>query len=259
VFHEEQQLEFWQLCVGAMGSQAHQTTYFEGRLRQIMLDHQDALRQLMADLSLYSHTDHSVVGITSDMRDRAGDDPHDNMQASHQSAPILEEAPSSRDPKMPNAEQNNRQSNSAGDSLVVASNMGSARMLRSCAGIRISGDVQSEEEKIRSFMHDNRDLRQILGKAFGPVQALVSACEQLDEPERSGLLASFINAVGFEIIVVCMIFANCIYTIMTTNWEVAHIGQERPHVLKIIDNTFLGFYLLELILRLLVHRCFFFL
>jgi len=235
-----------------MESHAPDEAHFEERLRLIILDHQDALCRLMAEARACSPADCSDVGITVNTEE-CKDDVSKSM-------PIL---PAQQDPNAMQAQHKSKPSHSPASCVTTdvpqdGSNKTTLRMLRSSAGLETGGNLESIEVEIKKYMHDRDDLSRLKGRASKPMHYVMSIWQQLEEPKRSGILSNFIQSTGFEVMVTCVIFANCIYTILATNWEITHIGEPNPLELTIMDKSFLGFYLLELTLRLLVHRWFYF-
>jgi len=80
----------------------------------------------------------------------------------------------------------------------------------------------------------------------------------LREPRRVGKLAEFVQSHTFQAIVVAVVIFNCIYTILDTNWEMRHLGQPKFVSTHILEISLACFYLVEVMLRLIVHRCYFF-
>jgi len=78
---------------------------------------------------------------------------------------------------------------------------------------------------------------------------------KLREPKRSGILASVARSKRFKGLCAFVIFLNAICAIAGAN--VAVQGGDTG-VFKVLEDMFFGFYLLELTLKLLVHRMYFF-
>lgn len=78
------------------------------------------------------------------------------------------------------------------------------------------------------------------------------------EPARTGLLATFVNSSVFQMSCSFVIFVNAITTSISADFDMAHLGSKSNEMSERIELAFLVFYALELILKLAVHRCFFF-
>lgn len=79
----------------------------------------------------------------------------------------------------------------------------------------------------------------------------------LDEPPRRGLLASFLNPY-FNNLAALVILVNAVYMIHSTNSEAASPGTEPSAAQNTIEVVFVSFYCVELLLKVLVHRGFYF-
>jgi voltage-gated sodium channel len=78
------------------------------------------------------------------------------------------------------------------------------------------------------------------------------------EPERTGVLAEVVLSKAFQGIAGFIILLNCVYMVVTANAQVEDPGAEPTEMDKAANMFFLMFYTLEVILKLLVHRGFFF-
>jgi voltage-gated sodium channel len=84
----------------------------------------------------------------------------------------------------------------------------------------------------------------------------------LKEPERTGLLADIVRNRWFEKVVQFVILSNCLEMGLSANYEMEHVP-EIPDGLEwtaftVFDIIFQIFYTVELVLKLAVHREFFF-
>ncbi|CAE7756087.1 SFH12 [Symbiodinium sp. CCMP2456] len=85
----------------------------------------------------------------------------------------------------------------------------------------------------------------------------LSWAANLEEPERTSCLAAFIQDPIFVSAVVCAIVANTAYTTYSANYEMETLGQEHEYH-QTMEAVFLGVFVLELLLKLFVHRLYFF-
>jgi hypothetical protein len=79
----------------------------------------------------------------------------------------------------------------------------------------------------------------------------------VEEPNRTGLLARLITSMVFEMVVCIVILMNCAFMIYAANDVMLHDGQE-TRVVKMGEWAFQIFYSVELMLKLIVHKQFFF-
>lgn len=79
----------------------------------------------------------------------------------------------------------------------------------------------------------------------------------LEEPPREGRLAHFTNSQGFESLCAAVIMVNAVFTLCTTNWEIENLGEDPTLLMVLGEAFFLGFYCVELLMKLTVHRFFF--
>jgi len=120
-----------------------------------------------------------------------------------------------------------------------------------------SVDLFPSENKLHTFIRENNKFGR-LAAHFEPLHRALSAWDNLEEPIRVGYLADFVQSMKFETFIFAVIFANCAYTVVTTNWEMAHINEKEPLAMRLVGVCFLSIYTVELIFKLVVHRQFFF-
>jgi len=80
----------------------------------------------------------------------------------------------------------------------------------------------------------------------------------IEEPPRTGRLADLVQGAAFEALCATVILINSAFMIHTTNWEIDNLRQKPPPTVQWIEFVFVLFYTVELILRLAVHRLYFF-
>mmetsp|Transcript_97 Transcript_97/g.340 ORF Transcript_97/g.340 Transcript_97/m.340 type:complete len:753 (+) Transcript_97:25-2283(+) len=128
---------------------------------------------------------------------------------------------------------------------------------------RSSSTFESRLPETLSFMER---LKTSAGKTQIPVvrsmyQTLWWAIEfwlTLTEPPRTSVLASIVASVLFDWLGMAVIVCHTVFTILYTNWEIQHFGQEPPVAAVATEVSFQSFYIVEVLLRLLVHRLYFF-
>jgi len=77
------------------------------------------------------------------------------------------------------------------------------------------------------------------------------------EPERTGILAQMVLSDKFELVVSGIILLYVLFTIVETNWVLSKGADNPPVVLWVLEVVFESAYLLEVTLRILVHRLFY--
>jgi hypothetical protein len=83
--------------------------------------------------------------------------------------------------------------------------------------------------------------------------------KRLKEPDRKGRLAEVADSKRFESLCATVILINAVFTLLVTNWEMNNLGEEPTTFMFVAELFFLIFYLLELVLKIQVHRFYFFL
>jgi hypothetical protein len=102
-------------------------------------------------------------------------------------------------------------------------------------------------------------LASLLGNRFRqPLVWLAEWIDFIEEPERKGSLYRLTASRTFENVVALSICVNAIFVAASTDWEVKHHGAELPLFFQFADASFLCFFCIELALRLIVHRQYFF-
>jgi hypothetical protein len=80
----------------------------------------------------------------------------------------------------------------------------------------------------------------------------------LREPERDSALAKFEESSPLLVTSLAVVFADQIATVFATNFAASHPDQDTPAIYATLEQLFLAFFALELILKFYVHRSFFF-
>jgi len=111
---------------------------------------------------------------------------------------------------------------------------------------RFSYIRQHERSRIINIILNRFQLNNIFDKATS------------SEPRRVGMLADFVRSHIFQTAVIAVVIFNCIHTILDTNWEMSHIGEPRSSSTHIVEISLACFYVLEVTLRIIVHRWYFF-
>eukprot|EP00747_Dinoflagellata_sp_TGD_P023796 gnl/TRDRNA2_/TRDRNA2_130080_c0_seq4.p1 gnl/TRDRNA2_/TRDRNA2_130080_c0~~gnl/TRDRNA2_/TRDRNA2_130080_c0_seq4.p1 ORF type:complete len:422 (+),score=59.40 gnl/TRDRNA2_/TRDRNA2_130080_c0_seq4:193-1458(+) len=80
----------------------------------------------------------------------------------------------------------------------------------------------------------------------------------LEEPKRSGSLYKMVRHRNFELMCAFVILLNSVFLAEVANYDVRNLGQPSTSFIYSVDLAFALFFLAELILRLAVHRLYFF-
>eukprot|EP00747_Dinoflagellata_sp_TGD_P085852 gnl/TRDRNA2_/TRDRNA2_163043_c1_seq1.p1 gnl/TRDRNA2_/TRDRNA2_163043_c1~~gnl/TRDRNA2_/TRDRNA2_163043_c1_seq1.p1 ORF type:complete len:635 (-),score=113.61 gnl/TRDRNA2_/TRDRNA2_163043_c1_seq1:508-2412(-) len=80
----------------------------------------------------------------------------------------------------------------------------------------------------------------------------------LAEPPRTGLLSKFVESKEFEAVLTCMILVNAGFLALVANYEFAHTNQGTTESMKYAELAFTCFFFVEVALKLMVHRGWFF-
>lgn len=87
---------------------------------------------------------------------------------------------------------------------------------------------------------------------------LAEKLEAVKEPERSGHLYNITVSKIFDRTTAVVILFNAYFVAVTSDWEIAHIGEDPPLGMQCIELAFLAYYCIELSLKFAVHKLFFF-
>mmetsp|Transcript_24956 Transcript_24956/g.51301 ORF Transcript_24956/g.51301 Transcript_24956/m.51301 type:complete len:704 (-) Transcript_24956:46-2157(-) len=85
-------------------------------------------------------------------------------------------------------------------------------------------------------------------------------CCSLEEPERRGRLARFVNSTLFSVSAASVILLNAAFILYTTDLEMRNIDQplNTDSNVYLIELVLASFYVVELLLKLMVHKIYFF-
>jgi len=79
-----------------------------------------------------------------------------------------------------------------------------------------------------------------------------------EEPERSGCLFRTVHSLAFERLVGAVIVLNAMFIGGSLQWSIEHPMDDLPLSYRVLEMCFLSFYGLELLLKLMIHRFYFF-
>jgi len=80
----------------------------------------------------------------------------------------------------------------------------------------------------------------------------------MEEPPRSGYLAMIVDSACFEAICSCMILANAVLAVFAANHDMEHLGEKQPVFFTSTEAACVTWYTLEILLKISVHGCYFF-
>lgn len=136
-------------------------------------------------------------------------------------------------------------------------------MMQKWATKATSGRTFRQEQGLRQFIQqgthlgmfvDRTGCRSFLERGITKVEYLRS----LHEPPRTGCLARCVDSSSFQFVCTVVILANCLTLFFSANWAMEHKSFEIPLELRFLDLSFTSFYVVELFLKLAVHRQYFF-
>lgn len=78
------------------------------------------------------------------------------------------------------------------------------------------------------------------------------------EPERTSCLARLVKSQFFSMLSTIVILANAAFIFFATDYEMQHLNEPTPQAIRIGDLVLASFYVIEVFLKLLVHRAYFF-
>ncbi|CAE7518730.1 CACNA1E [Symbiodinium natans] len=80
----------------------------------------------------------------------------------------------------------------------------------------------------------------------------------LKEPERTGRLARAVDSTAFAFLSTVVILANAVFILYATDYEMQHLSNPTNAQIRSVDLSLAGFYVVEVLLKLIVHKLFFF-
>lgn len=80
----------------------------------------------------------------------------------------------------------------------------------------------------------------------------------LEEPARTGYLTRLVDSGAFEAICSFVILANAVLAVFAANNDMEHLGEEQPLFITSMEAAFVSWYTLEILLKIIVHGCYFF-
>jgi len=133
----------------------------------------------------------------------------------------------------------------------------SSRKSRFSAGHCVLSRAMSKENEVTML------LKKMFGNKsdhrwFRWLRSFILWASTLEEPERYGCLASVVNNIAFEPWCMLAIAASTGFTIYGANWQFNHLTERPTATMVLVERVFLCWFTVELLLKLVVHRLFFF-
>jgi len=91
-----------------------------------------------------------------------------------------------------------------------------------------------------------------------PLQAMVKQMQAFEEPAREGCLVTIVHSHLFEKACLFVIIMNIFYIVYETNYCMANHTEEKNVWLQVFELMFCTYYLIEITMKLVVHRFYFF-
>jgi len=118
-----------------------------------------------------------------------------------------------------------------------------------------------ESEDVSRALGSQRALKSVLGMSdstAGSVYDRLVKLHGLREPNRTGCVAKFVLSKRFEGVATSVIILNCAFMVASANYQVENPGSDGSALMRSMEIFFLVFYSLEVLLKIIVHRWFFF-
>lgn len=96
------------------------------------------------------------------------------------------------------------------------------------------------------------------GNALLSISGFFDMFYTLKEPHRKGCLANFVGSQIFGLLSTIVILTNAVFIFFATDYEMQNIGGSTPMFFRVTDLVLSSCYVLEVGLKLVVHRGFFF-
>lgn len=111
-----------------------------------------------------------------------------------------------------------------------------------------------EQEKLKAAL-----IRKI---PYAPMRDALTRCasfiEDVKEPPRTGRIAAIEDGKVFFTLSLLVVCADQLVTVTATNYSAAHLDPTIPVICHILENAFLGWFALEVVVKIFIHRVFFF-
>jgi len=225
-----------EMCV-----RAPQSEYFERQLRRLLQDHEEAVHQLIMEACMQSFegkpgsmnrstlTESSEVSIQT--QTQIIEDSEDLLLETSRALAVDVEVPPAKVPHR------------------------HATQCEDVAALEYGASISD----IRSYVQRHTIYNQVREHSqYDWLNGVLEVCQNLKEPERTGVLNQAIESSAFKVGIFLGIISNCIYTVFTTDWEMKNIRATKPPFMTAMELAYLCFFLIEVVLKLLVHRCYFF-
>lgn len=110
-----------------------------------------------------------------------------------------------------------------------------------------------------SVLQRSEQSKGLLQEILQALARFMKRVESIKEPQRRGCLAEIVKSSSFNAMCMLVITLNAAFITLSTDRELASPGQDAAQHVKILEWVFSAFYMFELVLKLAVHRMYFFL
>jgi len=125
-------------------------------------------------------------------------------------------------------------------------------------GTMVAARKSSRDEEKRVALDPKFEERTLSRLFMKAIMNLVEWWEQLQEPPRTGCLFFIVSSQLFTFLVSLVILFSSGLAAYTAEWEMRHVGQQAPPLFEWVDRFVLGFFAVEVLMRMAVHRTYFF-
>jgi len=130
--------------------------------------------------------------------------------------------------------------------------------VRRVKSMSVHGDAPEQPNLIDTMLPGNDWSSRTLRNTLGAVLRFVTWFRNLTEPPRSGCIANLVLSRKFELTCGFVIVCNSAFTISTTNYAMETLQDKLTPTQAGFELGFCVFYVIELLLKISVHRQYFF-
>lgn len=172
--------------------------------------------------------------------------------------------------RTPQAANGHSASAPAGDGKASSRPEGKSKTQVSSASMLIGGSKRArlslgrainmrENDTLAARLSDLRDFTEyrLLQSILTFLIGWLDWWANLKEPPRRGCMAALVNSKGFDLVCMAVILLNGIFTAVGTEIEMQDLRPVPPLWMTITEAVFVGWYVIELLLKVFVHRLYF--
>ncbi|CAJ1370342.1 unnamed protein product [Effrenium voratum] len=98
----------------------------------------------------------------------------------------------------------------------------------------------------------------LLQRCLHKLVAIITWFQELKEPDRPSCFARIVDSNNFSTFCLLVILSNAVLIIIVSDFELQNLGASIPQTWEVMELAFTAWYGIELFLKLLVHRLYFF-